>query len=129
MSKNGLSLQSSKFKKYYIGLCVIILALTFYFGSRDSRPQGLEINVIQESDMQYGDTVLTGLLQKDTAPGIEGNYLLILGNNKLVLLDIQNIDYLVGAAVSVSGFLSPANTAGQPMTMSVRDIHVTKDTN
>ena len=85
-------------------------------------PAPANIFLINPVPLQYGDTIVTGKLQKDTAIGIEGNYLLVLADGKLILLDIQGLDSFVGQSVTISGVLAPASAKGLPMTMTLTSI-------
>ncbi|MFZ2200033.1 MAG: hypothetical protein WAV40_04565 [Microgenomates group bacterium] len=70
-------------------------------------PQSAEIFLITPASLDYGDTTISGVLRKDTAVGEKGNYLVILPDSRPVLLDIQGLDNLIGAEVSVTGYLTP----------------------
>lgn len=65
---------------------------------------------------------LEGRLIKDTSVGVEGNYFLIKSNGEAILLDNQGLDSFVGQTVQVDGFITPANTTGQPPTITVNSI-------
>lgn len=73
-------------------------------------PQSAEIFLITPASLEYGDTTISGVLRKDTAVGQKGNYLVILADSRPVLLDIQGLDNLLGAEVSVSGYLTPSDS-------------------
>lgn len=85
-------------------------------------PQSADIFLINDG---AGETSVSGILLKDTAVGIEGNYLLTIDGEPPVLLDItSNIDSLVGQRVSVDGYYTPKLPTGQPATLKVSTIKV-----
>lgn len=83
-------------------------------------PKKADIYVINNSNLQFGETNLAGIIQKDSAVGVEGNYFLIIPNQKPILLDVQHdSDHLVGRKVILHGTLFPESKTGQPMTFKV----------
>ena len=105
---------------FLIPLFLLIVALGYGYYRSLVQPSG--IFVINEAVVQYGDTVVSGTLRKDTTLGKSGNYLLILADGRPILLDAQGLDSLVGSSVIVTGILSPAIRPGSSMTMIVDTI-------
>ena len=105
---------------FLIPLFLLIVALGY--GYYRSLVQASNIFLIDEAAIQYGDTVVSGTLRKDTTLGKSGNYLLILADGRPILLDAQGLDSLVGSSVIVTGNLSPAIDTLSPMTMIVNTI-------
>jgi len=105
---------------FLIPLFLLIVALGY--GYYRSLVQASNIFLIDEAAIQYGDTVVSGTLRKDTTLGKSGNYLLILADGRPILLDAQGLDSLVGSSVIVTGILSPAIRPGSSMTMIVDTI-------
>lgn len=122
MSKTRLRRASRK--PLYVILALSLFIAISYVGFRTlypPTPAGI-LMIGQAVPLKYGDTSVTGKLQKDTAVGVEGNYLLVLADGKLILLDIQGLDSLVGQSVTINGVLSPSTAKGLPMTMTVNSI-------
>ena len=106
----------------YFLIPLFLLIVAFGYGYYRSLVQPSGIFVINEAVVQYGDTVVSGTLRKDTTLGKSGNYLLILADGRPILLDAQGLDSLVGSSVIVTGILSPAIRPGSSMTMIVDTI-------
>jgi hypothetical protein len=68
--------------------------------------------------LEYGNTTLIGVLQKDTSVGKAGKYLLTV-NDRIILLDTSGVDSLVGTSVKVAGYLTPPIDSTSLPTMSV----------
>lgn len=84
-------------------------------------PQQADIFAITPASLTYGETTVSGILQKDSAVSSSGNYLLILSDSRPITLDVKGLDNLLGLSVNVSGFLLPADQYG-PMFMQVKTI-------
>jgi hypothetical protein len=84
-------------------------------------PQQADIFAITPVSLTYGETTVSGILQKDSAVSSSGNYLLILPDSRPITLDVKGLDNLLGMSVNVSGFLLPADQYG-PMFMQVKTI-------
>lgn len=82
-------------------------------------PQKSQIMAINPALLYYGQTTITGILQKDSPDGIKGKYVVILSDMRAVTLDIQGLDPLLTELVSVSGLLSP-----NPLSMKVSSISI-----
>jgi hypothetical protein len=77
-------------------LTVVLVLLRIYYP-----PQSADVFLIGEPQLTYGETSVTGQLgQSDSA------FILDLGNNILVELDVNGIESLVGKQVVVSGNLT-----------------------
>lgn len=74
-------------------------------------------------EVNQSESVVEGVIFKDAAIGIEGNYLLIKNDGSAILLDIQGLDSFVGQEVVLSGVVLPASPTGQPPTMTVKSIN------
>ncbi len=99
-----------------IGLATFLLTY-FVYGIK---PQKADIFLIEDGASQYGETEITGKVQKDTAIGVEGNYFLLTTENKYILIDTQEeMDGFIGNKVTIKGFQTPATTLGQPETIKV----------
>ena len=104
---------------------VIVASSLTYAGFRYLYPrQPANIFAITPASIEYGDTTITGILRKDVPVGQAGNYLLILSDNRAVLLDAQGLDSLLGNSVTVTGYLMPAEGDLFPMTMNVSSLTV-----
>ena len=88
------------------------------------RPTSLTIMAIEPISLTYGDTTISGTLQKDSPVGQDGIFLLSLSDMRVITLDVQGIDNLLGLSVSVSGVLTPAKDSQSPLTMTVKSIKV-----
>lgn len=88
-------------------IALIVLGTVGYSSYRylSARSQS-DIFLVTEP-LTYGDTTLTGIIQKDRPAGVSGNYYLSLANGQVVMLDAQGIDAMIGTTVTVSGNLSP----------------------
>lgn len=114
--------RGKKSRRNLIAIIIFVGALSYAGFRYLYPPKPANIFLINPVPIQYGDTTITGKLQKDTAIGIEGNYLLVLADGKLILLDIQGLDSFVGQSITISGTLSPASAKGLPMTMTITSI-------
>ncbi len=110
-------------KPIYLILGLSLIGSIGYISYR-SMVQPSDIFVIQESPVTFGDTMVTGSLRKDAPVGTAGTYLLILPDGRPIVLDAQGLDGLVGADVTVTGYLSPAIDAGSSMTMAVNTLTI-----
>lgn len=123
MPKSRVRTARPKTRWSLIIILLLACALTYvgykYFFPK---PQSSNIFVVTTPTLQYGNTTLTGRLQKDSPMGETGNYLLILPDGRPVLLDSKNLDPIIGLNATVSGILSPASQPGAPMMMIVKEI-------
>lgn len=112
----------------YLLLASIFLIIGIAWGVYKLIPrQSAEIFVVT-APLEYGEVSLTGVIQKDTAVGVEGNYFLIIPNQKPILLDVRgDNDSFIGQEVTVSGTLYPESPSGQPPTMEVLTIEISSD--
>lgn len=116
--------RKSKRLKFPPWLWLLVIVGVLWSAYRFYPRQSAEIFVVT-SPSEYGDVTLTGVIQKDTAVGVEGNYFLIIPNQKPILLDVkQDSDSFIGQNVTVTGILYPESPLGQPITMQVASIRV-----
>ena len=88
------------------------------------RPVGpAEIFLVEPVTLTEGPATLTGTITKDSPIGQEGSYLLILPTSQIILLDLTDLDPVVGLSASVTGTL---NTAFDPPIMQVIDLVATE---
>lgn len=85
-----------------------------------------DIFLLEPLSIDYGQTQISGTLGKDSPIGQDGSYILILPDDRIVILDVTNLDSLVGLTTTINGFLIPALNQGQPMKMMVEKIVVKK---
>lgn len=84
------------------------------------RPVGpAEIFLVEPVALSEGETTLAGTLVKDSPAGEEGTYLLILADSRIVSLDIQDADALLGLPVIVEGLLTLPSSASDSPSMIV----------
>ncbi len=116
--------RSVKKTRWNLIIILIIFGAISYAGYKYfmPAPQQADIFAITPVSIQYGETTVSGLLRKDSPEGVDGNYLLVLDDSRIVVLDVVGLDKLVGSTVSVSGILTPASDELHPMTMSVSTI-------
>lgn len=110
-------------KSIYLLLALILVGILSYSYYR-SQLTPTDIFMIEESPVTFGDTIVTGSLRKDAPIGEKGNYLLVLPDGRPILLDAQGLDGLMGADVTVTGYLSPAADKSSAMTMAVNTITI-----
>jgi len=107
---------------------ILALSLTIAIGysvwNTYFRAQPINIMAIEQVPLSYGDTTLTGTLQKDSPAGVDGHFILALPDMRVVELGVQGVDSLIGFTVSVSGVLSPSVASAAPLTMTVNTISV-----
>ncbi len=108
---------------------LIILALAValsYGGFKYLYPtQKAEIFAIDPAiTLEYGDTNVSGELRKSTPVGQKGDYLLVLLDTRVIVLDVDGLDHLLGKQVSVAGYLSPTVDKSLPMYMQVKSLTV-----
>lgn len=105
---------------------VLILSFVIAFGFVGYRylypPTPAPIFMINTMQLEYGETTITGILQKDSPIGNNGSYILVLSDMRPVLLDAQGLDNFLGLKVTIAGVLSPAIDSDLPMTMKVNEI-------
>ena len=124
MSKSRSSRASRK--PLYI---ILALSLALSIGYVSLRPyftpQSPQIMAIDPSiSLTYGDTTVSGILQKDSPVAKPGNFILVLPDLRTIVLDVQGLDSLIGKPVSVSGNLSPAPDTNSAMTMTVTQVAI-----
>lgn len=107
-----------------IAILLVAAALTYTGFRYLYPPQSADIFVVESTPLQYGDTTITGELRKDAPVGEEGNFLLVLPDSRVIVLDVTGIDHLVGTTVSVAGYLSPTVDRSLPMYMTVQSLSV-----
>jgi hypothetical protein len=93
-------------------ISIVYASFTYFYA-----PQPTQIMEISPIALTEGEATITGILQKDSPAGQEGNYIIILSDMRAVLLDVQGLDSLLGKTVSASGIL-----ALDPPAMSVSTI-------
>jgi hypothetical protein len=95
-------------KPLYIILTVsLVIALGYAGFNYLYPPQSSQIMEIAPISLTYGNTTITGILQKDSPLNQPGAFILVLPDMRVVFLDAQGIDGLVGKVVGVSGYLTP----------------------
>ena len=86
-------------------------------------PQPADIFIIDPViNLEYGDTTVTGELRKGVPVGQDGEFLLILPDSRVIVLDVAGLDHLIGSLVTVSGYLSPTVDRSLPMYMTVKSL-------
>lgn len=109
-------------------LILIILSSTIilyvYYNLLVSIPTQLGIFAVNPTSLTYGETTLSGTLRKDVPSGQPGTFILVLSDGRPVILNVSNLDSLLGRSVTISGRLSPSKNA-DPATMIVSTIQVT----
>lgn len=113
-------------KNKEIFLVSLTLIVLFFAYTLLYQPTKVAINQVTTSDLSYGNTVLTGVLIKDSPVGKDGKYLLALPDMRTILLTADRLDDSVGKTVQISGLLSPALDSNTPMVMVVNEI-ITKE--
>lgn len=111
---------------YAILALSLVIAISFSVWNTYFRPTPVTIMAIEQIPLTYGDTTISSILQKDAPTNEPGNFFLSLPDMRVVILDVQGIDSLLGLSVSVSGDLSPAKTITSPLTMTVKSIQVSE---
>lgn len=105
-------------KSVFVILGLSLFISLIYVGFRTLYPaQSSQIMAITPSDLTYGDTTITGILQKDAPVGAAGKYFVTLLDMRVVMLDVQGLDALLGQTVTVAGVLTP-----DPLSMTVSSI-------
>ena len=103
----------------FILLAAFILSFAGYkYFIRQVQP--VNIMVIDSLPIKFGDTTISGGLHKD----INGNFIIVLPDLRVVTLDVRGIDNLVGIPVTVAGILYPAKDSSSTMTMAVEKITI-----
>ncbi len=104
-------------------LAILIFLGGFAYGAwGKSVGQPADIFVVAEP-LIYGDTTLTGIIQKDAGLGQEGNYYLTLSDGRIIGLDATGIDTMVSREVVVSGYLYPKESDTDIPYMTVGSIN------
>lgn len=89
------------------------------------RPEPAPIFVIDPViNLTYGETTVTGELRKDAPVGEDGNFLLVLADSRVIVLDISGVDHLIGQTVTLSGNLKAAAGKDLPLTMTVAELTI-----
>lgn len=104
----------------------LLVAICFGLYKTYFSPAPAPIFLINPAQLEYGQTTISGIIQKDVPAGKKGTFLLVLSDSRPVLLDVQGIDNLIGLKVSVTGTLSPSPDSFSPMSMVVQKITVTE---
>lgn len=105
-----------------LGILVVASFLTYAGYIYFFTPKQADIFVIEPQSLQYGKTTLSGTVQKDTTATQKGNYLLVTESGKGILLDIPNLDLLIGKKVIVKGTLVPPSETIDVPIMLVAEI-------
>lgn len=88
-------------------------------------PQPADIFLIDSASLNYGETTLTGVLNKNAPAGEEGDYLLVLPEGNVIVLDVEGVDNLLGLTISAQGFLLPPIETISPINPYMRVSSVT----
>lgn len=111
-------------KPFYFILAFSLIVSIAYITLRSfyspASPQIMEVS--NTSSFIYGKTTMTGILQKDTPIGKPGKYFLTLPDMRLVMLDISNVDSIVGKIVTIEGELVPSVPVTNPPKLIVSKI-------
>jgi len=105
-------------------IIILLLASSMTFAGFKylvSRAEPAPIFKITPTSIKYGDTTITGTLQKDAPAGQSGNFILALSDMRIITLDVQGIDHLIAVPATVTGVLSP------DMTMTVQSITIAQE--
>jgi hypothetical protein len=102
---------------------LLVACVLTYAGFRYLYPvQSADIFVITPTQLEYGETTVTGVISKDTATGEQGNYLLVLPDGRPIALTMDGLDRFVGSRVTIAGTLLPAVGDSIPLNMTVDSI-------
>lgn len=85
---------------WFLGFSILITA-TFILLRLYYPPHPADIFVVDQPQLTYGDTAVTGVLGRS-----EDAFILDLGNNILVRLDIPNLDPYLGQTITAYGTLT-----------------------
>ncbi len=117
--------KSRKNKSIYIILALSLFVSLGYLYIRNTfTPQSAGVFVIETTALQYGSTTISGTLQKSSPLGADGSYLVVLPDTRIVILDVKDMDQIVGSSVVVSGVLSAPSITNDQLTMQVSKITV-----
>jgi hypothetical protein len=84
-------------------------------------PESAGIFLVAPTELEYGNTTITGLLTKDASDGKAGTFIVVLPDSRPVTLDAPGLDSMVGSTVEVAGLLIPGDSMF-PMKMFVESI-------
>lgn len=84
------------------------------------------MEISPQASFIYGNTILSGTLQKDSPAGQQGNYILVLSDLRVVVLDIPEADLLLGKMVTAEGDLVPSVPITNPPKLLVKSIYTAK---
>lgn len=104
-------MKRSKPKTRWLLVSILIAASALtYFGYRyflqPPTAQPADIFMIA-SELEYGDTTISGLIQKDTTLNKEGKYYLVLEDGHVIELLSSGLDSMVNRQVTAYGYLTP----------------------
>lgn len=106
-------------------LIALVVGVGYGVYSAYLRPEPAPIFVIDPViNLTYGETTVTGELRKDVPIGEDGNFLLVLADSRVIVLDISGVDHLVGQTVTLKGNLSPSAGQDLPLTMNVQELTI-----
>jgi hypothetical protein len=101
----------------------LILAISYVAWRSYFRPTPIGIMAIDPSSLSYGDTTISGTLQKDSPVGQPGTYILIMSDMQVVVLyNISGVDSLLSKQVTVTGLLTAPSSTSAAMAMTVKSI-------
>lgn len=108
-----------------LGISIVLAVMVTVWKS--TRPKPIEIMAIDPVPLEYGSTMISGVVQKDSNSAEGGVFLLALADGRAVILDVQGIDHLVGLNVSVKGNLTLTQTDKPYLIMIVESIAVSQE--
>ena len=123
MAKSKSRVRSNK-PIYLILLVSLVLSIGYLSLRKIFTPQPSGVFFIEPTTMQYGNTTITGVLQKSSPLGVEGDYILVLPDARIIILDVNGLDQLVGSDVVVTGNLVAPSITNDQLTMQVSKITV-----
>lgn len=107
---------SAKSKKLPVYLIVASLALAvlglWWFQNKKTSSSAETAGIFVVTPLEYGNTTLSGVIQKDAAVGDVGKYYLVTSDSHTILLDAQDIDAMIDETVVATGYLTPPAAEG-----------------
>jgi len=112
---------------YLILALSLTLAIAYSVWNVYFRPTPVNIMAIAPASLTFGNTTISGTIQKTTPIDQPGTYFLTLPDMRVVLLyNVSGLNEIVGRPASISGFLTQSSSTSYPLGMSVKTITVEK---
>jgi len=114
-------------KPIYLVLALsLLVAICFGLYKTYFSPAPAPILLINPVQLEYGQTTVTGKLQKDSPIGQQGSYFITLPDLRIIFLDVEGVDFIIGQNVIVEGSLVPSVPITNPPKMIVSKISVSE---